>query len=93
MILQRSTFIRGRVAASVLFGVNGFITGAWAPQIPLLLPRHDISERMLGLLILALGLGAIAAMMFTGPQITKRGSAAVLRPLSFLVLILSLIHI
>lgn len=87
MILQRSTFIRGRVAASILFGVNGFITGAWAPQIPLLLPRHDISERMLGLLILALGLGAIAAMMFTGPQITRRGSAAVLRPLSFCVLI------
>lgn len=85
--MERSTFIRGRVAVSVLFGVNGFVTGAWAPQIPLLLPRHDISERVLGLLILALGLGAIAAMMFAGRQITKRGSASVLRLLSFFVLI------
>ncbi len=87
MILERSTFIRGRVAVSILFGVNGFITGAWAPQIPLLLPRHDISERVLGLLILALGFGAIAAMLFTGRQITKSGSASVLRLLSFCVLI------
>ena len=30
---------RGRWAVAAMFLVNGFIMGAWAPQIPLLLPR------------------------------------------------------
>ena len=65
---------RGRWAVAALFFVNGFITGAWAPQIPLLLPRHNITEFTLGLLILLIGLGAVAAMMFAGKLIAAYGS-------------------
>ncbi len=65
---------RGRWAVAALFFVNGFITGAWAPQIPLLLPRHQITEFTLGLLILLIGLGAVAAMMFAGKLIAAYGS-------------------
>ena len=53
---------RGRWAVAAMFLANGFTMGAWAPQIPLLLPRHDISEFTLGLLILALGLGAVGTV-------------------------------
>ncbi len=42
---------RGRIAISALFLLNGAILGSWAPQIPLLLPRHGITEGALGLLI------------------------------------------
>ena len=45
--------------------------GAWAPQIPLLLPRHQITEFTLGLLILVLGIGAVGAMLFTGRLIER----------------------
>ena len=65
---------RGRWAVAALFFVNGFVTGAWAPQIPLLLPRHQITEITLGLLILLIGLGAVAAMMFAGKLIAAYGS-------------------
>ena len=65
---------RGRWAVAALFFVNGFITGAWAPQIPLLLPRHQITEVTLGLLILLIGLGAVSAMMFSGKLIAAHGS-------------------
>ena len=60
-----------------MFLANGFVMGAWAPQIPLLLPRHDISETTLGLLILALGIGAVGAMLFSGRLIAVYGSRRV----------------
>ncbi|MFN7222396.1 MAG: MFS transporter [Paracoccaceae bacterium] len=70
---------RGRWAVAVMFAANGFVMGAWAPQIPLLLPRHQITEFTLGLLILVLGLGAVGAMLFAGRLIAQYGSVAVLR--------------
>jgi MFS family permease len=68
-----------------MFLANGFTMGAWAPQIPLLLPRHDISEFTLGLLILVLGLGAVGAMLFAGRLIGRFGARAVLRAFSLAI--------
>ena len=75
--MQDQTAQRGRWAVAAMFGVNGMIMGAWAPQIPLLLPRHGITESTLGLLILALGLGAVSAMLFTGRLIASYGARRV----------------
>jgi predicted MFS family arabinose efflux permease len=61
-----------------MFLANGFVMGAWAPQIPLLLPRHEITESALGLLILVLGAGAVGAMLFSGRLIARFGSRRVL---------------
>ena len=68
-----------------MFLANGFIMGAWAPQIPLLLPRHSITEFTLGLLILVLGLGAVGAMLFAGRLIHRFGARAVLRAFALTV--------
>jgi predicted MFS family arabinose efflux permease len=68
---------RGRWAVASMFAANGFVMGAWAPQIPLLQPRHDISNTTLGLLILGLGIGAVAAMLFAGRLIQTYGSRRV----------------
>lgn len=81
--------LNGRRAVATMFLVNGALWGAWAPHIPLMLPRHQITESTLGLLILALGLGAVAAMAFSGRMIALYGSRAVLRafaPLACLTL-------
>ena len=69
---------RGRWALAAMFTTNGFLMGAWAPQIPLLLPRYQITETTLGLLILVLGLGAVGAMLFAGRLIAAHGSRRVL---------------
>jgi len=61
-----------------MFLANGFVMGAWAPQIPLLMPRHGVTESVLGLLILVLGLGAVSAMLFAGRLISLYGSRRVL---------------
>lgn len=65
---------RGRWAVAALFFVNGFVMGSWAPQIPLLLPRYQITEFTLGILILLIGLGAVSAMIFSGKLIAAHGS-------------------
>jgi MFS family permease len=63
-----------RIAISALFLLNGAILGSWAPQIPLLLPRHAITESTLGLLIFGMGIGAMAAMCFSGRLTARYGS-------------------
>ena len=69
---------RARWAVAAMFMANGFVMGAWAPQIPLLLPRHDITEGTLGLLILVLGLGAVGSMLFAGRLISRFGGRRIL---------------
>jgi MFS family permease len=70
---------RGRIAISALFLLNGVILGSWAPQIPLLLPRHGITETVLGLLIFGMGAGAMAAMCLSGRLTARHGSRAMVR--------------
>ncbi|NJS39318.1 MAG: MFS transporter [Rhodobacteraceae bacterium] len=69
---------RARWAVSAMFLANGFVMGAWAPQIPLLMPRHNVTESVLGLLILVLGIGAVSAMLFSGKLIARFGGRVVL---------------
>jgi MFS family permease len=70
--------VRARWAVAAMFLANGFVMGAWAPQIPLLMPRHDVTESILGLLILVLGMGAVSAMLFAGRLISLYGGRRVL---------------
>ncbi|MDZ4135271.1 MAG: MFS transporter [Paracoccaceae bacterium] len=89
--MSRHSAQRGRWAVAAMFLVNGFIMGSWAPQIPLLLPRHGITESTLGLLILVLGAGAVAAMAFCGALIARIGSRralALFAPASAVTLLL-----
>jgi fucose permease len=71
--------IRGRWAVAVMFFINGFLTGSWAPQIPEFLTRLEISKFTLGVLILVFGLGALTFMPLSGYLMSRHGSRAVLR--------------
>lgn len=73
-----ATATRGRWAVAVMFLVNGFLTGSWAPQIPLVLTRLQISEFTLGMLILCFGLGAVSAMPWSGYLMSRHGTRRIL---------------
>ncbi len=81
--VQRSAALqsafRGRWAVAAMFFINGFLTGSWAPQIPVFLARLEISKFTLGLLILVFGIGALTFMPLSGYLMSKHGSRAVLR--------------
>ena len=75
-----------RFAVSILFLVNGFFIGSWAPKIPVLMQRLEIGESLMGMLILVFGLGSITIMPICGALTAKNGSAPVLRIVSILTL-------
>jgi fucose permease len=77
--MPASPALRGRYAAGAMFFMNGFLTGSWAPQIPVLLQRLEITEFTLGLLILVFGIGALTAMPWCGLLLHRYGSRQVLR--------------
>ena len=79
MATDQSALRRWRMASATMFMVNGFMMGSWAPQIPLLLPRHQITETTLGLMIFLLGIGAVGAMAFAGGLLARYGSKPVVQ--------------
>lgn len=71
--------VRGRWAVATMFFINGFLTGSWAPQIPVFVSRLDISKLTLGVLILLSGIGALTFMPLSGYLMSRYGSRAVVR--------------
>jgi len=76
--------VRGRWAVAGMFLVNGFMVGSWAPQIPLVLTRLNITESTLGLLILCFGIGALVSMPWCGWLMARFGQQPVLRTVGLL---------
>ncbi len=70
---------RARWAVAAIFLVNGFMVGSWAPHIPLVMQRLQITESTLGLLILCFGVGALLSMPWCGWLVARFGQRAVLR--------------
>jgi predicted MFS family arabinose efflux permease len=67
-----------RVATRLAFLVAGFGTACWGPLVPFAKQRLLIDERVLGVLLLCLGIGSMFAMFFTGALSTRYGSRRVI---------------
>lgn len=68
---------KNRFGVSLLFLMNGFMMGSWAPMIPEFAKRLSLSEAELGLVILVFGLGSLSCMPVAGSQIARIGSRSV----------------
>lgn len=68
-----------RWATVTAFFLNGTVFGVWATQIPLLKNRLDLSPAVLGVALLCLAVGALTAMIASGPLLARLGSAPVTR--------------
>ena len=66
-----------RLGTSLLFLMNGFMIGAWAPKIPEFTSRLGLSESSFSLMILTLGLGSIVMMPIAGSQIARYGASRI----------------
>lgn len=67
-----------RAAVTAVFFVNGALIASWAPYIPRL--KHDLglSARDLGLVLLAMAVGAVACMPGAGLMVERFGARATL---------------
>ena len=68
-------WIGPRQAVSGLFLANGILLGSWAPKVPVLMQRLQISESTAGLIVLTLGLGSVTMMPVFGAITARHGSA------------------
>jgi predicted MFS family arabinose efflux permease len=63
-----------RLATRIAFFIAGFGVSCWAPLVPFAKERLMVNEGVLGLLLLCLGVGSIAAMALTGVINDRHGS-------------------
>ncbi len=67
-----------RLATRLAFWVAGFGVAAWAPLVPFAKQRLQVDDGTLGLLLLCMGVGSVAAMSRTGPLCARYGSKPVI---------------
>lgn len=63
-----------RLATRLAFLVAGFGLACWAPLVPFAKARLAVDDAALGLLLLCLGIGSVAAMLLAGALGTRYGS-------------------
>lgn len=70
---------RERVAIALLFLMNGYIFGGWAPKIPEFAARLGFDSAAMGLMIFVFGVGSLACMPIAGALSAHHGSSIVAR--------------
>ena len=68
---------RPRLAVSILFFVNGAVLAAWAANIPAMQAPLDLQPGRLGLVLLAVPIGAALGMLLAGWLAPALGSGRV----------------
>ena len=64
---------------AMMFFLNGLAFGGWAAQVPRATQRLQMDEGTLGLILLGMGIGAVAAMAFSGRMIARFGAGPIIR--------------
>lgn len=68
-----------RCAVTLLFYINGLITGSWAIQIAQFAPRFNVTDQVISYFILTFGFGALIMMPVSGILMVKFGSRQTVR--------------
>jgi MFS family permease len=67
-----------RLAVTAVFFVNGALTASWAPYIPRIKGDLGLSTSSLGIVLLAMAVGAVAVMPAAGLMVERLGARSVL---------------
>lgn len=67
-----------RVAVRLIFFVCGFLTATWAPLVPMLKQKMAISDDVMGMLLLCVGIGSLGFMPLSGTLARKFGCQKVI---------------
>jgi Major Facilitator Superfamily len=71
---DRRILLRARVAVSGVFITFGLVIGTWLAHIPVVATRLHLEPALLGLALLAAGIGAVIAQPIAGLVIARLGS-------------------
>lgn len=70
--------IRQQHATRAIFFIGGFGAASWAPLVPFLKLRLQLSEDILGMLLLCIGVGSLLTMPFSGLAAARFGCRRVI---------------
>jgi MFS family permease len=71
--------VRGRVAVTSVFALNGLVFAAWVSRIPAVRDDLALSTGRVGLVLLSLSLGAVLALPSTGAVVPRLGASGTVR--------------
>ncbi len=63
-----------RIAVKIAFFLNGFVYANWVSRLPRIQEQYHADNGTIGMVLLAMSIGAVGAMPFTGWLIIKNGS-------------------
>lgn len=81
----RKSLERARRAVSLVFALNGLAFASWISRVPAARDALELSPSRLGLLLLCLSGGSIAALPLSGPVVQRIGTALAVRTGGLLV--------
>ena len=70
---------RARISVSLAFGANGLVLATWLSRIPAVKSDLSLSPGRLGLVLLAMAVGAVVALPSSGTVIARIGAAWTVR--------------
>jgi MFS family permease len=76
--IRRADSPAARLATRLAFLAAGFGLAGWAPLVPFAKQRLGVDDGVIGLLLLCLGTGSVAAMLRTGPMCARYGCKPVI---------------
>ncbi|WP_333820264.1 MFS transporter [Ohtaekwangia sp.] len=68
------TLFRNRVAVKISFFINGFVLANWLSRLPRIQELYHADNGTISIVLLAMSVGAVSAMPFSGWVIIKNGS-------------------
>lgn len=74
---ERRALRRARVAVAAVFFVNGVVLATWGVRVPAIKQDLGLDNAQLGVALLGLAAGAVAAMQLVGTLTTRLGSGPV----------------
>lgn len=78
---MRGLVDRRRASIGTVFAVHGFVAGSWAARVPWVQGSLGLSPAALGLALLGLAVGGVAALPAAGPLVGRWGSRRATRVL------------
>lgn len=77
MVATRERLRSQRIALTAIFATHGFVFANWAVRVPAVKQQTGASPAELGLTLLGLSAGAVAAQLLAGPLVGRLGSRRV----------------
>lgn len=76
---ESATVSRARTADLVVFAINGFMIATWMSRVPDVRTILDLTPAQLGILLLAISVGALAGLPLAGRLLQRMGANRVVR--------------